>query len=66
MIPDFKLDKVRLFNCDCIDFMAEVPNNYYELAIIDPPYGIGMDGGNVGYKGKNNLKKNTQNSPILN
>jgi site-specific DNA-methyltransferase (adenine-specific) len=42
-----------------MQFMAEVPDKYYDLAIVDPPYGIGMDGGNVGYKGKNNLiKKN--------
>lgn len=27
------------------------------LAIVDPPYGIGMDGGNVGYKGFNDFKK---------
>jgi site-specific DNA-methyltransferase (adenine-specific) len=23
-----------------MDFMADVPDNYYELAIVDPPYGI--------------------------
>ena len=26
---------------DCIDGMAEYPDNYFDLAIIDPPYGIG-------------------------
>ena len=41
MIPDFELDKVRLFNCDCMAFMAEIPDNHYDLAIVDPPYGIG-------------------------
>ena len=46
MTPDFELDKVRLFNCDCMDFMAEIPDNHYDLAIVDPPYGIkvGIDG----------------------
>ena len=44
MIPDFKLDKVRLFNCDCMAFMAEIPDNHYELAIVDTPYGIGESG----------------------
>ena len=43
MTPDFKLDKVRLFNCDCMAFMVKKPDNYYDLAIIDPPYGIGAD-----------------------
>jgi len=37
--------------------MSRYPDGYFELAIVDPPYGIGMDGGNVGYKGFNNFKK---------
>jgi len=43
--------------CDCMEFMKGIPDKYYELAIVDPPYGIGMDGGNVGYKGFNNFEK---------
>ena len=27
--------------CDCMEFMKGVPDKYYELAIVDPPYGIG-------------------------
>ena len=27
-----------------MDFMRNVPDNYYELCICDPPYGIGFDG----------------------
>ena len=36
--PDFELKTVRLFNIDCMLFMKEIPDNYYELAIVDPPY----------------------------
>jgi site-specific DNA-methyltransferase (adenine-specific) len=44
---------------DCIAGMKRYPNKYFDLAVVDPPYGIGMDGGNVGYKGFNNfIKKN--------
>ena len=25
--------------CDCMEFMKGVPDKYYELAIVDPPYG---------------------------
>jgi site-specific DNA-methyltransferase (adenine-specific) len=58
-----KQDKTKSFNVDCLKFMATVPDKFYDLAIVDPPYGIGMDGGNVGYKGKNNFeKKNWDNS----
>ena len=28
-----------------------------DVVLTDPPYGIGMDGGNVGYKGFNNFEK---------
>jgi site-specific DNA-methyltransferase (adenine-specific) len=31
---------VELLNCDCMDFMRGVPNKFYDLAIVDPPYGI--------------------------
>ena len=34
-------DNTRSFNMDCMDFMSEVPDKYYDLAIVDPPYGIG-------------------------
>jgi len=26
---------------DCMEFMKGIPDKYYELAIVDPPYGIG-------------------------
>ena len=32
--------------CDCMEFMKGVPDKYYELAIVDPPYGIGENGSN--------------------
>jgi len=36
-----------LRNIDCMDLMAEFPDNHFELAIVDPPYGIGFDGENT-------------------
>lgn len=30
-------------NRDCMEAMAEFPDKFFELAIVDPPYGIGMD-----------------------
>jgi site-specific DNA-methyltransferase (adenine-specific) len=37
-------DKINLYNCDNMEFMKNIPDNYYDLAIVDPPYGIGFDG----------------------
>jgi site-specific DNA-methyltransferase (adenine-specific) len=50
-------DKIMVTNEDNMELMARYPDKYFDLAIVDPPYGIGMDGGNVGYKGANNFKK---------
>jgi site-specific DNA-methyltransferase (adenine-specific) len=29
---------------DCMDLMSRYPDKYFELSIVDPPYGIGRDG----------------------
>jgi len=33
---------IELLNCDCMEYMATVPDKYFDLAIVDPPYGIGV------------------------
>lgn len=38
--------KIELLNIDCLEYMKGVPDKYFELAIVDPPYGLGMDGNN--------------------
>lgn len=37
-------DKITLINGDCMDYMRLLPDNAFDLAIVDPPYGIGIDG----------------------
>jgi site-specific DNA-methyltransferase (adenine-specific) len=41
--PDFEDHGVRLWCADCMDFMRECPDNNYNLAIVDPPYGINVN-----------------------
>ena len=36
------------YNCDCMDFMRILKDNAFDLAIIDPPYGIGVTKMNMG------------------
>jgi site-specific DNA-methyltransferase (adenine-specific) len=31
-----------------MNLMARYPDKFFDLAIVDPPYGIGMDGGKIG------------------
>ena len=41
-------DKIRAFNCDNMELMARTPDNYYSIALVDPPYGIDRNGMNMG------------------
>jgi len=38
-------DKIYIENCDNMELMKRFPDNHFDLAIVDPPYGIGEDGG---------------------
>ncbi len=33
----------KLYLLDCMEGMAQFPDKYFDLAIVDPPYGIGLD-----------------------
>ena len=30
----------RAFNVDCMDILPKYENNHFDLALVDPPYGI--------------------------
>ena len=34
----------EVFNTDCLEYMRTLPDKAFQLAIADPPYGIGEDG----------------------
>jgi site-specific DNA-methyltransferase (adenine-specific) len=36
---------IELFNIDCMALMKRTPDKAFDLAIVDPPYGRGEDGG---------------------
>ena len=44
------MSKINFYNIDNIEFMKTKPDNYYDLAVVDPPYGIGdkFKGGKTG------------------
>ena len=50
-------EKVVLGDCtillgDCMDYMATLPDKAFDLAIVDPPYGIGENGDRNASRGK--------------
>jgi site-specific DNA-methyltransferase (adenine-specific) len=42
---------IELLNIDCMEYMATLPDKAFDLAIVDPPYGIKRDGGFGGFVG---------------
>jgi len=44
-------------NRDCMEGMKEYPDNHFDLAIVDPPYGIGIAGQKLSCKGKKSDRK---------
>lgn len=36
--------KSVVYLMDCMDFMNQIPEKSFDLAVVDPPYGIGIDG----------------------
>ena len=57
MIHEF--ENSRVFNQDCLEAMKEYPDNYFDLAVVDPPYGI--DAPNMAM-GSNSGKNKSNNS----
>ena len=34
-----------VYNCDCMDYLRTLPDNAFDLAVVDPPYGAGFTEG---------------------
>lgn len=45
-------------NIDCMEFMARMPDKFFDLAIVDVPYGIGENGDRNASRGKLAIAKN--------
>jgi len=45
-----------LYNMDCMEYMKSLPDNAFDLAIVDPPYGIGAGNDVLRHKYKNEKK----------
>ena len=36
-------DKITITNEDCMELLKRTPDKYYDIALVDPPYGIGIN-----------------------
>ena len=43
-------DKIEITNEDCMDLLRRTPDNFYDISICDPPYGIGISNNPVRQK----------------
>lgn len=50
-------DKITITNEDNMELMARYPDKYFDLAIVDPPYGIGIDGQKKSIKNGTQIRK---------
>ncbi len=53
-----KIDNFSFHNSDNMEIMKQYPDKYFDLAIVDPPYGIGEDGSKNHTRGKLAISKN--------
>jgi len=52
------MNNIKLINDDCMNVMKDYENNYFDLAIVDPPYGIGA--GSKSFINRNTANKNAE------
>jgi len=53
-----QLGNIKLYNADCMEVMKTFKDKQFDLAIVDPPYGIGEDGSKNQTRGKLAKPKN--------
>ena len=61
----YKTDFLSLHHCDCMDLMKQYPDKYFDLALVDPPYGLGSKLAHAG-NGKNAQSKFTDDFKLKN
>jgi len=55
----------EVFNRDCLEAIKEFPDGYFDLAVVDPPYGIGVNKMKLGNgKSKIHRSKNDWDNKI--
>jgi len=54
----------KIIHGDCMDVMKDIPDNYFELAIVDPPYGLNI--AKMGSIGADKFEPKTWDSIIPN
>jgi site-specific DNA-methyltransferase (adenine-specific) len=59
-----KTDLLDIRHADCMDMMREFPDKHFDLAIVDPPYGIGAGKMQQGMWGASRMERKDWDSAI--
>ena len=57
----YRLPFLSLFHADCMEIMKQYPDKYFDLAIVDPPYGLQATGNLSRMNGAGKLKNRAIN-----
>jgi len=69
MKPDYtsRDGRIKLYNADCMDYMATLEPRAFELAVVDPPYNLARFRKGIGKNDRNTIKTKNEgwnnNSP---
>jgi len=63
MKPTDILGNIKLYNADNMEVMKTFKDKQFSLALVDPPYGIGMDGNNNWSGSKHEVKDWDNSAP---
>ena len=55
-------EKITITQEDCMELMSRYPDDYFDLAIVDPPYGIGAGVSKTGGASKHNSMSRLKNN----
>lgn len=58
---DFNKQNGYFINADCMEGMKQFPDKYFDLAVVDPPYGINVGQSSMGAGG--GTAKSAERSP---
>ena len=56
-MTEFVHENIKLVHGDCMNYMKDLPDNAFDLACVDPPYGIGNTTTSAGNKRRKTLHK---------
>ena len=54
---EYHQDNLHIYNMDCMELMKRYPDKYFDISLVDPPYGINMSKGIEVGKWRRNIHK---------